>query len=317
MTTLPIASIGLPVYNGERHLEQALGSIVNQTLPDLEIVISDNGSTDKTEEICRTFAAQDRRIQYFRHESNQGAAFNYNFVFHKSKAKYFKWATHDDLLADDFLRRCVEALERDPQVVLCYTKTRLIGESDQPLSMTEDELRLGSTDLMTRFYDALSPMKLCHNPVFGVVRRSVLARTRLIGSFLASDRCLIAELALYGPFHEIPERLFVRRRHRNSVGTRKRHLKFYDPSLSAVFVLPEHRVLKEHLASIRRAPLTPAQKARTALAVFRWAIEKRKRFWIELENAVTDVLSAWLPGRTVRSAKRIRYLRRRRNNDST
>ncbi|UCF18339.1 MAG: glycosyltransferase family 2 protein [Gemmatimonadota bacterium] len=306
MKPLPTVSVGLPVYNGERYLEQALASIANQTLENLEIIISDNGSTDNTEEICRTFAAQDRRIRYFRQQQNQGAAFNYNFVFRKSKAQYFKWATHDDVLADDFLRRCVEVLEHNPHFVLCYSKTRLIGESNQTLAMEEDELRLDSADLTTRFFSALSPMKLCHNPIFGVVRRNILAKTRLIGSFLASDRCLIAELILYGPFHEIPEQLFVRRRHSNSVGTRKQHLKFYDPSLSALFVLPEHGVLIKHLASIRRAPLTPAQRASAAVAVLRWGFQKRRRFKIELENAATDVITAWLPRRTVESFRQIK-----------
>ena len=70
----PVASVGMPVYNGERYLEVALSSVLAQTLDDLEVIICDNASTDRTAEICQDYAARDRRIRYFRNPHNLGAA---------------------------------------------------------------------------------------------------------------------------------------------------------------------------------------------------------------------------------------------------
>src|SRR5688572_7662493 len=119
----PKVSIGLPVYNGENYLSQALDSLLGQTYSDFELIISDNGSTDRTQEICRAYAIKDRRVRYFRSATNRGAAWNFNNVFALSSGKYFKWAAHDDICAPEFLERCLEVLECDPGIVVCFPKT--------------------------------------------------------------------------------------------------------------------------------------------------------------------------------------------------
>ena len=78
-------SVGLPVYNGERYLEEALADLVAQTHTDLDILISDNGSTDRTQEICTAWAERDPRITYHRQETNRGAAWNHNAVIHLAR----------------------------------------------------------------------------------------------------------------------------------------------------------------------------------------------------------------------------------------
>ncbi len=93
----PLVSIGLPVYNGENYLEEAIRSILAQTYTHFELIISDNGSTDRTQEICEFYAERDLRIRYYRNKENLGAAWNYNQTFHLAKGKYFKWAAHDDI----------------------------------------------------------------------------------------------------------------------------------------------------------------------------------------------------------------------------
>ena len=116
-----MVSVGLPVYNGQKYLAVAIGSVLAQTFPDFELVISDNASTDATQEICKAYAARDARIRYIRQPLNRGAGFNYNFVFHESRGRYFKWLAHDDWLAPDNLKASVAALEADPAAVLAYT----------------------------------------------------------------------------------------------------------------------------------------------------------------------------------------------------
>ena len=135
----PAVSIGLPVYNGEAHLAEALDSLLAQTFSDFELIISDNASTDRTAEICRAYAARDPRIRYTRQEQNRGAAWNYNRVFALASGRYFKWFSHDDLCSQNYFERCVEILERDPAVVLSYGKTTLVDESgERALLMVAD-----------------------------------------------------------------------------------------------------------------------------------------------------------------------------------
>src|ERR1700693_4622631 len=110
----PMVSIGLPVYNGEVYLRQALDSILAQTFSDFELVISDNASTDSTEVICREYAAVDSRIRYRRQTRNRGVTWNFRQVVLLSSGKYFLWTSCDDLLAPNYVERCIEVLENDP-----------------------------------------------------------------------------------------------------------------------------------------------------------------------------------------------------------
>src|SRR6202789_2802935 len=77
----PTVSVGMPVYNGETYLEVAISSVLAQSFDDLELIICDNASTDRTAEICQDYAARDPRIRYFRNAQNLGAAPNYNLAF--------------------------------------------------------------------------------------------------------------------------------------------------------------------------------------------------------------------------------------------
>ena len=76
----PRVSVGMPVYNAERYLAGTLDTILAQSFRDFELIISDNGSTDRTARICRNYASHDTRIRYVRHEVNRGAAWNHNYV---------------------------------------------------------------------------------------------------------------------------------------------------------------------------------------------------------------------------------------------
>ena len=125
----PRVSIGLPVHNGERYLEETLESVLKQTFPDFELIIYDNASTDRTPEICRAFLEQDNRIRYFNSGRNEGASANFNRAFRASRGEYFKWIAHDDLIAPSYLEKCVEVLDRDDSVALCCSRVVLINEA--------------------------------------------------------------------------------------------------------------------------------------------------------------------------------------------
>jgi hypothetical protein len=259
----PRVSIGLPVFNGENYLAETLDSILAQTFADFELIISDNASTDRTEAICRQYAAQDRRIRYVRNPSNLGAARNYNRAFELARGEYFKWNGHDDPLAPLFLERCVEVLDREPGVVLCFARNRAIderGEDHDVGALTARTFapkpQLESPEGHVRFYHAV----VADHPqgaIFGLIRHSVLAETPLIGSYRMSDLVLLGELALRGRFHQVSEPLQERRFHsqqgRNVYKSGQLREMWFDPSRSRTRSHPYLRLFREHVNAVRRA----------------------------------------------------------------
>ena len=129
----PTVSIGLPVYNGENFLADALESLIGQTYGDFEIIVSDNASTDATEEIVRRYMADDERIRYYRNDHNLGANPNYNRTFALARGEYFRWHAHDDRCDAKYLELCIDLLERDPSVSLVHCKTAYIDRNGDPL----------------------------------------------------------------------------------------------------------------------------------------------------------------------------------------
>ena len=205
-------SIGLPVYNGDAFLAAAIDSLLAQTFKDFELIISDNASTDGTEAICRERAARDARVRYIRHDVNRGAMFNFNHVVEVARGTYFKWAAHDDVHEPTFLARCVEALDRDPGVVLAFTQLVDINEAGVRIPFPSPALRWDSTRPNVRFRALCNPHHRCES-VFGVMRIDALRRSFLISDYAGCDRVLLAQLSLMGRYYEVPEVLFLHREH--------------------------------------------------------------------------------------------------------
>lgn len=292
----PRVSIGMPVYNGERYLEETLDSFLAQTFEDFELIISDNASTDGTQEICRAYVAQDRRIRYYRNAQNLGAARNYNYVFELATGEYFKWAAHDDLCAPEYLARCVAVLDREPAVVLCYPQTTLIDEHGEPIGSYFDGLNLRSPQPHERYAHYHNRFRLygkC-NALLGLIRSSVLGMTPLIGNYVSSDRILLGELALRGEFYEIPEHLFLRRDHpQTSVRAHRAKAEratWFDPAARGKLQLSKWRWFFEYLASIRRVRMSWGEKMRCYAQVGRWVLWNRIKLSNELILAAKHVL---------------------------
>lgn len=154
-------SIGLPVYNGEKFLEEALDSIMAQTYADFELIISDNASTDKTPAICRDYSDRDRRVRYYRNHKNFGLAWNQNNVIRLAGGEYYMMVHHDDIRAPDYLERTVCVLDSSPSAILCYSKTRDIDERGKSLPREEVSLNVDSTEAHKRFRDLSRLDHLC------------------------------------------------------------------------------------------------------------------------------------------------------------
>ncbi len=204
----------MPVYNGANYVATAIESILAQSFADFELVICDNASTDATGAICAGYATGDPRIRYVRNEHNVGAGPNFDRCFHLARGTYYHWAAHDDLLAPDFLARAVAALERQPEAVLCTAGIVEIDADGGVLRRYATELDgMDHPDPARRFGRVINAHHQSED-FFGVYRRSVLLGSGLIGTFSGSDRVLLAEVALRGPWVRLPEFLFMHRDHR-------------------------------------------------------------------------------------------------------
>jgi len=292
----PQVSIGLPVFNGEQLLRDAVDSLLGQTYSDFELIISDNGSTDGTEAICRSYAAKDRRIRYYRNEQNRGAVWNYNRVFELSRAEYFKWAAHDDICGSNYIDLCVEVLDRDPSVVLCYAETMLIDGHGQVMRPYIDRCNSSHSPVPhERFRDLIQNLGLS-NPMYGVLRARTLRMTPVIGNYIGSDMVLLAELALLGRFHRIPEYLFFRRDHPQKSDRANPSLEqlalWYTPENRGNFAqLRNSRLFFEYLASITRARVGVSQKALSYMHMAAWLRWELKEISTECLLTLSQIVS--------------------------
>lgn len=274
----PLVSIGLPVYNGERFLPQALDSLLGQTLTDLELIISDNASTDSTAEICREYAASDARVRYIRQEANFGPQRNWNFVAGQARGRYFKWATANDFCERQMLEKCVAALSADASIVVCHSRTCMVDEQTGEHKLYQRDVSATHPRPSERFKSVVYAHAL-NNALNGVIRIDVLRRTPLIRPYLGGDVVLTAELALHGSIVLLPEVLFFRRMgpETSSILLKPAELqKFYYPPASGA--KPGREQWRRHadfLQTILRTPIAPAEKRLALLAAARHAVRDR------------------------------------------
>lgn len=291
----PIVSIGIPVYNGENYLAEAIGSVLDQTITDLEVIVQDNASTDSTADICRRFQAQDSRVRYFRNPRNLGAAPNYNLAYSMARGRYFKWLAHDDRILPRYLEATVGALEARPDAVMCNTVIRYID--GQGNFIDHYDSGLGRADVPSPAARFASLVLSSHSCVdfFGLVRRQAMKGSLLHGSFHGADRAFLAQMALRGRLVQLAEPLVEMREHggrytRKQVKASER-LAWHDASLRGKITFPSWRVYSEYAKAIHGEPLSVADRSRCYGVLARW--------WFTNWNAVraaVDVLAVIAPG---------------------
>jgi glycosyltransferase involved in cell wall biosynthesis len=271
----PSLSIGLPVYNGERYLAEALDALLSQTYTDFELIISDNASDDATEEICRAYAQKDERVRYIRQPVNIGADPNHHFVVEQARGRYFKWAAHDDVYEPELLRRCVEALESHPDAVLAHAADAAIDETGEVLGPLPYELDTANPSPSARLRSLLYVSG--GNDDYGVMYTDVMRRIAPYGAGgYGSDRVFVASMLLQGPFFRVPEVLYYRREHphRASKASKRDRAVVYDPKRANRLKYPTLRLHGEYVwgfvAAIRRSPLSAADKVRCWRELAAW-----------------------------------------------
>lgn len=288
--TVPV-TVGLPVYNGEAYVANAIESLLGQTFTDFELIIADNASTDGTQAICEQYAAADSRVRYVRKGRNEGAVTNYMTTLELASGSLFKWAAHDDVCKPAFLEHCVRALENDGGAVLAFPRAAWIDQEGDERGTDLSWPELNAQDPAKRLR-GLADLNRRLTPLFGVIRREVLEAVRPHGRFPGADRILLVELALRGRFVEVPDGLLEFRVHEaqysSSEATSQFKTSWWSGGQDGDRPAPTNwKRLLELYRAVAAAPLTTRERRACDREIARWVSQHWKRL----------ALDAWLLAR--------------------
>jgi glycosyltransferase involved in cell wall biosynthesis len=287
VTTSPLITIGVPVYNAALHLGTTLESLLAQTFADFELIVSDNASTDETRDIVEEFRRKDSRIRYERHAVNIGANGNYAGLVHLARGTLFKWSAASDWCAPTFLERCKSELLAHADTVLAAPRTRLFQEHPAEYQDYEWDIEVLDDTPSERLRRLTSELSL-NNAMNGLIRIAALRSARAMGPYLGADVVLMGELVLRGKFRLIDERLFYRRmdvatatamQARSSVWTH------HYPTRSARSLFQGTKRQWGWIVAVLRAPISVSERARTLLHVAKRCYWERGVFWRDLRGA--------------------------------
>lgn len=198
----PLVTIGIPTYERAETLGRALASALGQSHTSLEVIISDNGSRDGTEAVCRAAAAADERVRYVRHERNRGSTFNFNYLFASCRGDYVMMLADDDWLDPDYVAACVAVLRAEPTAALVGGWSQYLRDGSFVRHGVLHQHR--SPDPRVRVRDYLS--RVDDNGIFyGVMPREVLERARPLPNVLGNDWLQVARIAYQGEIRTLEE----------------------------------------------------------------------------------------------------------------
>ena len=274
--------MGLPVYNGANYIAESIDALLGQSFSDFELIISDNASTDETGDICRRYEKQDSRVRYFRQPQNIGLAPNHNFVAVQARGELFKWASNDDLYARDLLERCIDALDKYPDVVLAHSWTAKVDGSGAVTQAFKYPLTTDSPRASERFRSVLFDSG--GDDDYGVMRLEVLRRTAMKESYHHADHTIIAEIVLHGRFYQVPDWLYFRRDHADraerACPTMRSRCVNMDPRRADRLRHPTARLYGEYIwgyiRAIRHAPLASAERRECYRYLAEWLASRAR-----------------------------------------
>jgi glycosyltransferase involved in cell wall biosynthesis len=198
---MPLVSVGLPTFNRAATLERAIASVLAQDYPDLELVISDNASTDGTAALCGKFAQSDGRVRYFAQPENRGATANFVEVLRRARGELFMWLGDDDRLDPSYVRLCAAALRADPALSLVagsakYYRRGAFLRAGIPMELLYDR----PAARILRYYASVGD----NGTFYGVMPRALASRVAW-RNCLGGDWLFIAAMAYLGKVKTLPQ----------------------------------------------------------------------------------------------------------------
>lgn len=207
----PLVTIGVPVFNEGKYLDNSLDALATQDYDNLEILLSDNGSDDNTETICNKYSSKYDFIKYHRFKENMGIAVNSSYVLKQASGKYFMWASGHDLWASNYISECVKLLEKSPNTLIAFGSSKWISAKGSPLQRQFGWLDTRGLDVLSRYV-----MTFWGNmhPILGVINREVLISDEIINT-PGADMIILCRLSLQGAFAHAANTAWSRREVRN------------------------------------------------------------------------------------------------------
>lgn len=268
-STLPLVSIGLPVYNEQRFIDTTLAALRAQDWPNLEIIVSDNASTDGTWEIVQRHAAQDPRLRCERATQNRGLTANFLHVQALARGDYFMWAGGHDLWSSNWVSECAHLLRAHPDASIAFGSSLWIGADGQtlekPVGWSDTRGMAPAARLFTVLWGNM-------HPVMGLMRLERLRACRPMPNLAGGDLVLLSELALRGSFLHAPAALWSRRdvHAESGYADKIRRYASTESGISRSALAKLFPLLKLPFALVGvvlRAPLGPLQKAAVLAAL--------------------------------------------------
>ncbi|MCK0118404.1 glycosyltransferase [Isoptericola sp. S6320L] len=292
MTRPPVVTVGVPVWNGARYLEEALTALRDQDLDEIEVVVADNGSTDATLEIAQELAAADERFTVVTSPVNRGVTWNFNRLVDLARAPLFMWNAADDVVQPGHLRACKEALEAHPEATIAFSRVVLIGADGERLGERDDEnldfLSLAPADRVRLFFRREVYQAIGYG---GVFRTEALRAMGKHPDYYGGDMALAVRMALRAPWVQVPEQLFWARNHDEQTNKLQasdpvRQVQAYRTHRRPV-AFPQWYLNHRLLAEAVRAPLDVRQRSRAAGVVLRdWTIKNWRFFPYDVKRNV-------------------------------
>lgn len=266
----PKVFIGLPVFNEGRFIDETLNSLRATTYPNIEILISDNASTDDSLEICKTHAAADPRIRLHCFDTNKGAAVNASHVLAMSDGDYFMWGSAHDLWSEDLISKCVAQLEAHPGAAVAYAPTKWIDADGKEFGLESGAYDTRGMKSIGRFFSAFWGNM---HPILGVIRMSYIKEIPRIQSCVGTDLLVLTELALKGDFLYVPDALWSRRETRGGETFKQKLVRYKSKEFGLVDsffgrFFPLLQLPWELLRVVLRARISLAEKMALLLVLF-------------------------------------------------
>ena len=261
---LPLVSIGIPVYNEAKFLEQSMMSLLAQDYKKIEFILSDNASADGTREICNRIAWIDSRVRVLCVAVNEGSTANFQRCLDAARGELFMWAGGHDLWSSNLVSQCVETLINHPDAVVAIPESQWIDPYSQPYGDRVGILDTRGMDPLARTFSMLWTNM---HAMYGLMRTSAIRATGPIPNYSGADLILLSKMILQGDFVPVPNALWSRRQTRNNESYADRQRRYYSNEFGIrKRLLPMVRLPCELLRAVWSSELAILDKVAFTLA---------------------------------------------------